>query len=342
VSLGGFRRGRALRRRVKVGGWGVFAAHRRAGAQPLTFGGAYAPRMILVCGGTGELGGRIVRGLRAAGAAVRALVRPAADRARLAGLQVELVEGDFRDVESLRRAVTGVETVVSTVTVISRALAGEKGADFRSVDADGHRELITAAEAAGIGRFVYVSAARTRLEPLASTPLGMGKVATEDRLIGSSLREVIVRPDQFQEIWLSPVAQFDWPARKVVVFGKGETPTRYVATNDVAEAVVRFTLAGDPPSMVEFGGPDLLTRKQSVNVFEQVLGEPIRRRHVPRAAMSVAAVALRRVRPAMASIMGGALAADLHPATWDDRPLRDLGITPRSVRAYAQDVTHSA
>jgi uncharacterized protein YbjT (DUF2867 family) len=226
--------------------------------------------------------------------------------------------------------------------VIARALAGERGADFRSVDAGGHRELIMAAETAGVGRFVYVSAARARLEPTASTPLGMGKVATEDRLIGSSLREVIVRPDQFQEIWLSPLAQFDWPARKVVVFGRGETPTRYVATDDVAEAVVRFTLAGDPPRMVEFGGPDLLTRKQTVDVFEQVLGEPIRRRHVPRAAIRVGGVALRRVRPAMASIMGGALGADLHPATWDDRPRRDLAITPRSVRAYAQAVTHSA
>jgi uncharacterized protein YbjT (DUF2867 family) len=298
--------------------------------------------MIVVCGATGELGGRIVRGLRAAGAPVRALVRPASDRARLADLEVELVEGDFRDAESLRRAVTGVETVVSTVTVIGRALAGEKSADFRSVDAAGHRELIAAGEAAGVARFVYVSAARGRLEPLASTPLGRGKVATEDRLIGSSLREVIVRPDQFQEVWLSPLAQFDWPARKVVIFGRGETPTRYVATDDVAEAVVRLTLAEDPPRTLEFGGPDLLTPKQSVAVFEQVLGEPIRRRHVPRAAIRVGAVALRRARPAMASVMGGALAADLHPATWDDRPLRDLAITPRSVRAYAQAVTRSA
>jgi uncharacterized protein YbjT (DUF2867 family) len=269
-------------------------------------------------------------------------VRPASERARLADLEVELVEGDFRYVESLRRAVTGVETVVSTVTVIARALAGEKGADFRSVDAGGHRALIAAAEAAGVGRFVYVSAARARLEPLASTPLGLGKVATEDSLIASSLREVIVRPDQFQEIWLSPLAQFDWPARKVVVFGRGETPTRYVATDDVGQAVVRLMLADDPPRMVEFGGPELLTCKQSVAIFEQILGEPIRRRHVPRPAIRAGAVALRRVRPAMASIMGGALAADLHPATWDDRPLRDLAITPLSVQAYAQAVTHSA
>jgi uncharacterized protein YbjT (DUF2867 family) len=55
-------------------------------------------------------------------------VRPTSDRGGLDDLDVELVEGDFRDVESLRRAVTGVDTVVSTVTVISRAIAGERGA----------------------------------------------------------------------------------------------------------------------------------------------------------------------------------------------------------------------
>jgi uncharacterized protein YbjT (DUF2867 family) len=254
---------------------------------------------------------------------------------------VELVEGDFRDPGSLERAVAGVDTVVSTVTVIARALAGEKGADFRSVDLVGHRDLIAAAEAAGVARFVYVSSARVRLEPIASTPLGVGKIATEDRLTGSSVREVIVRPDQFQEIWLSPLSQFDWPARKVVVFGKGETPSRYVATDDVAEAIVQLALAADPPKLVEFGGPDALTRKQSVDVFERALGEPIRRQHVPRAAIRVGSAALRRFRPGMASVMGGALGADLHPATWDDRPLRDLGIAPRSVQAYADAVTQA-
>jgi len=53
----------------------------------------------------------------------------------------------------------------------------------------------------------------------------------------------------------------------------------------VADAAVPFTLAGDPPRTVELGGPDLLTPKQSVNRFEQVLGELIRRRHVPHAAV---------------------------------------------------------
>jgi uncharacterized protein YbjT (DUF2867 family) len=232
--------------------------------------------------------------------------------------------------------------VISTVTVIGRALAGEKDADFARVDVAGHRDLIAAAEEAGAERFVFVSATRTRLEPLASTPLGAGKIATEDRLAGSTLRTVVVRPDQYQETWLTPLAQFDWPARRVVIFGRGETPTRYVAVENVAEAVVRLALAGDPPSLLELGGPDPLTPVQAVGVFERVLGEPIGRRRVPRAAVRAGAAGLRRFRPALASVMGGALAADLHPSTWDDRPLRELGIEPRSVEAYAAAVSRAS
>ena len=173
--------------------------------------------MILVCGASGELGGRIVRGLRAAGAPVRALVRPHSEIGDLAERGVELAAGDFRDPESLRRAVAGAEVVVSTVTVIARALAGDRDADFRRVDVAGHRALIAAAEGAGVARFVFVSASGVRLRPMAKTPLGLAKIATEDRLAGSTLREVVLRPDQFQEVWLSPVAHFDWPDAKCVL-----------------------------------------------------------------------------------------------------------------------------
>jgi uncharacterized protein YbjT (DUF2867 family) len=130
---------------------------------------------------------------------------------------------------------------------------------------------------------------------------------------------VVLRPDQFQEIWLSSEAQFDWPHRKVVIFGNGETPARYVATDDVAAAAANVVLADDPPRLIEFGGPEALTRKDAVAVFERALREPIRVRRVPRASIRIGSVLLRCFKPAMASVMGGALAADLHPATWTDR-----------------------
>ena len=61
-----------------------------------------------------------------------------------------------------------------------------------------------------------------------------------------------------------------------------------------------------------------------------------------RSAIRLGAAGLRRFRPALSSVMGSALSADLYPATWDDLPLRELGITPRSVETYAQAVTGAA
>jgi NADH dehydrogenase len=190
----------------------------------------------------------------------------------LRALGIDVVSGDFRDRASLERATVGVRAVVSTVTVIARVFAGEKGANFDDVDVSGHRHLIAAAEVAGVERFLFVSATSMRFPEAVKTPLGKGKIWTERALSGSHLREVIMRPDQLQEIWLSPAAQFDWPNRKVIIFGKGETPVRYVATDDVAEAAAKLVLVDDPPRLVELGGPQALTRKQAVAVFESQLG----------------------------------------------------------------------
>lgn len=298
--------------------------------------------MILVCGATGELGGRIVRRLREDGVEVRALVRPSADAEPLRRLGIDICAGDFRDAASLERAVLGATAVVSTVTVIARSFAGEKDASFDEVDLLGHRRLIAAAERAGVERFLFVSATSVRFPESARTPLFGAKLSTEQALAASQLREIVLRPDQFQELWLSPAAQFDWPRRKVVIFGKGETPARYVATDDVAAAAARLVRADAPPRLIELGGPDALTRKQAVAEFERALGEPIRARHVPRAALRVGSRLLGRLQPAAASVLGGALAADVHPPDWTDEPLRDLGIEPRPVAAYVAAATQTS
>src|ERR1043165_5885821 len=65
----------------------------------------------LVTGGTGFVGANVVRELLADGASVRVLARAGGDRRAVAGLAVEIVEGDLLDRESLRRAAKGVGVV---------------------------------------------------------------------------------------------------------------------------------------------------------------------------------------------------------------------------------------
>jgi len=100
---------------------------------------------ILVAGGTGNLGGRIVKALIKRGAEVRAIVRNGRKPekiAKLTELGAKVVTVDMSDVEQLRQACQGASCVVS-------ALAG-----LHDTIVDSQSKLLDAAIAAGVSRFI--------------------------------------------------------------------------------------------------------------------------------------------------------------------------------------------
>jgi NADH dehydrogenase len=251
-----------------------------------------------------------------------------------------MVVGDLRDPDSLAKAVRGAQTIVSTANSMARVLGGEKNLTIADVDVAGHTNLITAAEVAGVERFVFLSFQGSILE--SGTPFSNAKRATESRLEASPITEVIVRPDMFQEVWLTPLVGFNWPERKFTIFGRGDSAHRYVAVDDVAAGVVAWAVADRPPSLVEFGGPEAITRNQAVDVFEEALGTRVQRRHVPRPALAAGAALLRKIKPNLASVIGQSLLADQRPSRADDAPLRAaLDAEPTPASTYIHRVIDS-
>lgn len=296
--------------------------------------------MLLLVGGTGRLGSVVAERLSHRNVAFRALVRPGSSPTRLQELGAEIVRGDMRAPPSLVAAMEDVDTVITTANALARILGGAADLTIHDVDEVGNANLVTAAEAAGVARFVFLSFPQHIMA--ISTPFGDAKRVTEERLKRANLREVIVRPDMYQEVWLSSDVQFDWPNRSVTIFGRGEAAHAYVAIADVAEAVVLWALAEDPPTAVDFGGPERLTRKQAADAFERALGEKLKRRHVPRAALRIGATVLRPVKPALASVMGQALAADRSDSPATDAPLQALGLTTRPASEYISEVVRAS
>src|SRR5262245_41750054 len=112
--------------------------------------------MYLVVGGTGPvgLGGEVCRQLRGLGKTVRALVRSTADPDRVANLArigVELTHGDLRNPPSLLEACRGIDTVISTASMM---VSRQETDTVENVDATGQEALVDAAAAAGVGSFV--------------------------------------------------------------------------------------------------------------------------------------------------------------------------------------------
>lgn len=285
--------------------------------------------MILLCGATGDLGGRIAAQLASRHDALRVLVRPGTDADRLAALGAEVVRGDLTDPSSLPAALVGVDVVVTTANAIGRLLAGARDVSIDAVDGHGNQNLIDAAEAAGVRRFVFVSMAGLDDELARRAPLGAAKRAAERRLQESAMETVLVRPDKFQDVWLGAATGLDPGAGKALVYGRGRTPERYVAEDDVAALVVALVHEDSPPSSVDFGGSQRLTRVEVVGLMGEAFGHPMRTRHVPRAALRAGSLLLRRVKPEIASLMGMSLFYDEHEGSWDDVPLTSRGIVPR-------------
>jgi uncharacterized protein YbjT (DUF2867 family) len=291
--------------------------------------------VIFVVGGTGELGGRVVKLLREQGHVVRCLVRPGSDGEELRSRGAEIVSGDLANHASLAGACEGAGTVVATATVIGRRLAGARSPSIREVDQDGMSALVDAAEAASVERFVYVSFAGADAQ--LGTPLERAKIATEQRLRRSSMRCVIVRPDAFQDIHLAPIGRFDIAGGKVAVFGKGDTRRRWVSTDDVAALVAALAVEPDPPAMVEFGGPEALSRNEAIAVAEQVTGRPIKRQRMPRPVARLGMRLLARPNDALASVFGAGLLQDLVASSWDDTPLKERGINAKSASQFIRE-----
>src|ERR671937_461544 len=110
--------------------------------------------MILVTGAAGVVGRPPVARLQARGEQVRPLVRNAATAQRARATNIEPTIGDVTDAASLERALEGVDAAIHLVAIIV-----EKGsATFERINVRGTPNVVAAARAAGVKRFLHMSA----------------------------------------------------------------------------------------------------------------------------------------------------------------------------------------
>ncbi len=114
---------------------------------------------VLVTGGTGFVGGNLVRVLLEKGYAVRALVRSGSDRRNLDGLDVETVTGDLTDAASLGPAVQGCEGLFHVAA--SYTFWTPRPGRVYDANVTGTENILNAARKAGVRKIVYTSSEST-------------------------------------------------------------------------------------------------------------------------------------------------------------------------------------
>ncbi len=111
--------------------------------------------MWLVTGATGHIGNVLVRELLARGEKVRALILPNESREPLKGLNVETVEGDVLDLDSVFESLRGVRGIFHLAGVIS-IMPGPSPL-VRRVNVEGTKNILKAAKEKRIHKVVYTS-----------------------------------------------------------------------------------------------------------------------------------------------------------------------------------------
>jgi uncharacterized protein YbjT (DUF2867 family) len=287
--------------------------------------------MDLVVGASGFVGGLVARQLRAQGRDVRALVRGGAGHAAasaLAAAGAAVLDGDLTDPSSVARACASCETVVCTATAMPNA----GGDALRRIDHDGVLDLIAAAEAAGVARFVYISySSNIRTE----SPLSRAKRGCEARLESGGMEYVILQPSVFMEVWLGPHLGFDVAGGHVRIYGDGNAAVSYVSGRDVAAfATAAATRPGRLREKVQVGGPEPLSQLEAVAQFERATGRRLARDHVPVSALEAQQRSDDPLQQAFAALMLGYARGDAIPEARDNAARYGVALT--SLADYAR------
>ena len=235
--------------------------------------------MILVTGATGFVGRRVVSALASAGRPVRALVRTPSRASVLSAHDVEIVQGDVLDPESLARACDGVDAVIHLVAVLRER--GEQ--TYQQVNYQGTTNLLEAAKAAGVMRIVHASALGCSSDP--SLPYLNSRWMAEQEVARSTVPYTIVRfalgfgeGDEFfnvlaAQIKLSPV---------VPLLADSGVKFQPIAVEDVARCLVTALEREDAvDKTIEAGGPEYYTNAEMVDLVANTLGARIAKVRVP-------------------------------------------------------------
>jgi divinyl chlorophyllide a 8-vinyl-reductase len=235
------------------------------------------PHRVLLLGATGTIGRATARALHVAGFGVASLSRPGS--AEIPGCR--MIEGQVTDPADVARVMRAVRPGAVVSCLASRTGAP---ADAWAVDHAAHALVLREAVAAGVGRFVLLSAICVQRPML---EFQRAKLAFEAELMAAPLTWSIVRPTAYFKSLSGQVKRVQ-AGRSYLVFGDGRlTACKPISDADLGRFLVLcLTNPAKANRVLPIGGPGpAITNLDQAAMLERLLGRKVPIRHVPVALM---------------------------------------------------------
>ena len=271
-----------------------------------------APLNLAITGATGFVGGRLLDLALDAGHRVRALTR----RAQPARAGVVWIDGSLGQPDSLDRLVTGADTVIHVAGVINADAAG-----FEAGNVNGTGAILTAAEAAGVPRFVHVSSLAAR-EPALSL-YGGSKARSEALVDASPISSAIVRPPAVYGAGDRETLELFRMARRGQIFVPPAGRLSLIHVDDLARLLLALAAPDAPELIIEpdDGHPGGWSHAEFGSALARAVGSQAQTFAVPRFLLSLGARIDRLVRGNKAKLTADRVAYFCHP-DWVASPAR--------------------
>jgi uncharacterized protein YbjT (DUF2867 family) len=278
---------------------------------------------VLVTGSSGYIGRRVVERLEADGHEVRPFSRRTG--------------GDITDPASVERAAQGVDAIVHLVAILDGS-----DAQFEAVNARGPANAVAAAQAAGVRRFLHMSALGVSAEHAPLTRYWGSKWKGVQAVTASGLDWTVFEPSFVFSRGGGAFAEFERLVRMplVPVIGDGRYRHQPVWVGDVAAAFSRAL--GRPQTAgkrYELGGPQAFTFDELLAEIARVTGRrPHPKVHIPAGLMRLQAGLVLRHLPPPLKVTPDQITMLLAGTECDIGPMRaDLGVDPASMgEAYTR------
>jgi dihydroflavonol-4-reductase len=199
--------------------------------------------IAFVTGASGFVGSAVARALVARGLKVRVLMRPTADRANIAGLDVEPVAGDMRDAASMTAALDGARFLFHVAA--DYRLWARDPSEIERNNLQGARATMTAALKTGVERVIYTSSVAA-LKPGNGEAVDETSRHTPDSVIGAYKRSKLVAEREVERM----VAEENLPA--VIVAPSTPIGPRDIKPTPTGRIIVEAA-TGKIPAFVDTG-----------------------------------------------------------------------------------------
>lgn len=246
---------------------------------------------VVVAGGTGLLGRAITKALFDAGHTVVVASRsqPARDPT---DARASWVRADVTDPSTLPAALAGADAVVDAVQFPNSPIEDpKKGLTFERIDLGGTKNLVDAAKAAGVPRFVGLSGVGAAED--AKFHWLRYKWAEEQHVKASGVPFTMFRPSWIygpRDVSLNRFLGFARFLPFIPVVGNGKTRINALFIDDLAAHVVAAVERDDVRGRIfEIGGPDVLSMDEVVRAALKAAGKKRFLMHQPASLMKMVA-----------------------------------------------------